>query len=73
MKKSETLAFVLAFLFGPIGMFYSGWKAAAVSLVLHVASWIWVPVIGNVTLWFAGLFWAIGDVRAYNKAQAVPK
>jgi len=69
-QKSEGLAFALAFLLGPMGMFYAHVPSALAFLGLHTVMALFLPFVGNALIWFAGLFWAIAKVRDHNKAVA---
>lgn len=59
-RKSMPLAVVLAFIFGPFGLFYVSWKRALVMLLVFIVGVSLIPNNGFVTL----LLWLVAPVAS---------
>ena len=57
-KKNVWLAAVLAFLFGPIGMFYSTIVGAIIMLIVSIIVGFFTLGIGLAVTWPIGVVWA---------------
>ena len=66
MRKSQLKGFLLALLFGPIGLFYSNVPLALVFLVLAV-------IVGAVSLGSAMLFWSLSIVVGVFTVKLITK
>ncbi len=69
--KSQGAGFLLALLFGPLGLFYSNWLAALIMCVIAIAgvATIIIPVI----CWILSIllcFTFVGNANTKIKAQA---
>jgi hypothetical protein len=66
-QKSVGLAFLLAFLFGPLGLLYCSVVGALLLMVLGVLSFLVLPVFGLVVIWIISIIWAV--VAATNSKR----
>lgn len=67
-SKSMVLAFLLAFLFGPLGLLYASVVGALVLLAIGIVA---LPLTGGlavVFLWIASIIWAICAAAASKNA-----
>ncbi|WP_219108404.1 hypothetical protein [Austwickia sp. TVS 96-490-7B] len=68
-RKSVTVALLLAFFFGPLGMFYSTVVGALVMMLVNLVVGILTLGLGLFLTWPAGLVWAAIAVSEYNDRQ----
>ena len=69
-SKDQRLGFVLALLFGPLGLFYGSWIAALILCVITFISA--ATVIGPVICWILAMLINFPAVRMHNeKVKAV--
>ena len=66
-SKSVGLAFVLAFLFGPLGLFYASVTGGIVMLILGVILGIVTLGFGLIFIWIGCVIWAVVAVNKANK------
>jgi hypothetical protein len=62
--KSTGVAFLLAFLFGPLGLLYASIAGGIIMFFIALLSFFILPVIGAVLVWIGCIIWAI--VAAQN-------
>jgi len=67
-QKNVFLAFLLSFLFGPLGMLYSTVIGAVVMFIVNVIAIIFTGGIGLVITIPIGIAWAVIAAINYNKA-----
>ncbi len=65
--KSVGVAFLLSFLFGPLGLFYASVIGGLVMLVLAVILFVILPVVGGILAWIASIIWAVVAANNANK------
>ena len=65
-EKSAGLGFFLAFLFGPLGLFYASGLAGAVLTVLAVSLGFLTLGIALPFIWIASMIWAVVAINSYN-------
>ncbi len=58
-QKSVGVAFLLAFLFGPLGLLYASVAGGLIMLILGVIIGIFTLGIGLVIVWIASIIWAV--------------
>ncbi len=66
MKKSHVASFILTFLFGPLGLFYSsaGWALGTILVAIF-----FIPATGGIAaivIWLFSLVWGPVCVSSYN-------
>jgi len=66
-QKSVGVAFLLAFLFGPLGLLYSSVVGGIVMLILGVVIGIITLGIGLIFIWIGSIIWAIVAANNANK------
>ena len=64
--KSRLTAFLLTFLFGPLGLFYSSVAGGIVLLLVAIASM--GTIIGPVLCWITAIIWGDHTVRGHNES-----
>ncbi|SEF95632.1 hypothetical protein [Marinobacterium lutimaris] len=64
-SKSQGLGFVLTFLFGRLGLFYSSWVAALILCVIAIASV--ASIIGPIICWVLAIFIGFAAVSKHNE------
>lgn len=62
--KSPVVAFILTFLFGPLGLLYVSVVGGLVLLLAAIASFFILPLIGGIIIWIVSIIW--GVVGAMN-------
>ena len=65
-KKSMGLAFLLTFLFGPLGMLYSTISGAIIMLVVSVVLAIPTGGLSAIVTWPASIVWGLLACKAHN-------
>lgn len=68
--KSVGVAFLLAFLFGPLGLLYASVIGGIIMFIVGIILFIVLPVVGGILAWVASIIWA---VVAANNANAEMK
>jgi hypothetical protein len=58
-KKSVGLAFLLAFLFGSLGLLYASVAGALILFVLGILLFFVLAFIGPMIVWIASMIWAV--------------
>ncbi len=74
-KKSMAIALVLAFFFGPLGLFYSTVRGGVIMLVIGIVVAIVTMGFGALLMWIPCMIWAYIAVDKHNKqlmATGVP-
>jgi hypothetical protein len=66
-SKSVGVAFLLAFLFGPLGLLYASILGGIVMFVLGLILFFLIPIVGGILAWIGCMIWA---VIAANQANA---
>lgn len=66
-SKSVGIAFLLSFLFGPLGLFYSSVAGGIIMLILGVAVGIITLGFGLIFIWIACIIWAVIAANSANK------
>ena len=66
-KKSTGVAFLLAFLFGPLGLLYASPVGGIVLFFVGIISFFFLPVIGFILIWIISIIWAV--VAAGNSGR----
>lgn len=66
-QKSVGLAFVLAFLFGPLGLFYATVTGGIVMLIAGAIIGLVTFGIGLIFVWIGCVIWAVVAVNNANK------
>lgn len=64
-SKSQFVGFILTLLFGPLGLFYSGWVSAIILTVVAIASVS--TLIGPIICWVLAIIISFFAVRNFNK------
>jgi len=70
-QKSVGVAFILAFLFGPLGLLYASILGGIVMFILTVVLFFLIPIIGACIAWVGCIIWAI--IAAQNANKVVMK
>lgn len=65
--KSQGTAVVLSLLFGPFGMCYASVLWGIIFLIFHIIALPFTLGVGNVIIWFVGVFVSLEIVREGNK------
>ena len=68
-SKSQFIGFLLTLFFGPLGLFYSSWKAGLILSVVAIASFS--TVIGPIFCWFFAICDTFYAVSSYNQKVKV--
>lgn len=66
-RKSAGVAFLLSFLFGPLGLFYASVTGGLVMLALSIIIGIITLGFGLVLTWIGSIVWAMIAVNKYNE------
>ncbi len=64
-SKSQGIGFILTFLFGPLGLFYSSWVAALILCVIAFASA--ATIIGPIICWVLAIIIGFAGVSKHNE------
>lgn len=62
--KSPVVAFILTFLFGPLGLLYVSVVGGLVLILAAILSFFILPLIGGIIVWIISIIW--GVVGAMN-------
>lgn len=66
-KKSVGLAFILAFLFGPLGLLYVSIVGGIIMFAVSFLSFFILPIIGYILVHIGCIIWAIVGAQNENK------
>ncbi|RYU90057.1 hypothetical protein EWM62_10980 [Mucilaginibacter terrigena] len=66
-QKSVGVAFLLAFLFGPLGLLYASILGGIVMFIAGIILFIVIPIIGGVIAWVGCIIWAVMAAQNANK------
>ena len=58
-KKSTGVAFLLTFLFGPLGLLYVSPVGGIILFIVGVLSFFVLPIIGGIIIWIISIIWAV--------------
>ena len=58
-SKSTGTAFILAFLFGPLGLLYASVPGGIIMMILGLISFFIAPLIGFIIIWILCIIWAV--------------
>jgi hypothetical protein len=65
--KSPIVAFILTFLFGPLGLLYVSVTGGLVLILAAILSFFILPLIGGIIIWIISIIW--GVVGAMNSKK----
>lgn len=65
--KSAVVAFILTFLFGPLGLLYVSAVGGLVLILAGIMSFFILPLIGGIIVWIISIIW--GVVGAMNSKK----
>ena len=65
-QKSVGVAFLLSFLFGPLGLLYASILGGIVMFILGIALFFLLPIVGGIIAWIASIIWAIVAAKQAN-------
>ena len=65
-QKSTAVAILLAFFFGPLGLFYSTTAGAITMFFVNLVLFFILPIVGIIIGWIACIIWAIVAVSQTN-------
>jgi hypothetical protein len=66
--KSPIAAFILTFLFGPLGLLYVSVTGGLVLILAAIVSFFILPLIGGIIIWIVSIIW--GVVGAMNSKNS---
>ena len=66
-QKSVGVAFLLTFLFGPLGMIYSTVKGAIIMMVVGAVVGVFTLGVGLAVIWPVSVLWGVMAANAHNK------
>lgn len=66
-QKSVGTAFLLAFLFGPLGLLYASILGGVIMFFAGIVLFFVIPIIGGVIAWVGCIIWAIVAAQNANK------
>jgi hypothetical protein len=66
-QKSVGTAFLLAFLFGPLGLLYASILGGIVMFIVGIILFFLIPIIGGIMAWVGCIIWAIMAAQNANK------
>lgn len=66
--KSVGVAFLLAFLFGPLGLLYASILGGIIMFFVSIVLFFLLPVIGAILAWIACIIWAVSAANSANDA-----
>jgi hypothetical protein len=69
-QKSAGVAFILALLFGPLGLLYASVIGGIVMIILGAIIGFITLGFGLVIVWIASIIWSIAAVNSFNKKIA---
>lgn len=64
--KSTGTAFILAFLFGPLGLLYATVPGGLIMIVLALILFFVLPLVGPIITWIVSIIWAVAAANAAN-------
>lgn len=67
--KSVGTAFLLAFLFGPLGLLYASGIGGLVMIILSIILFVALPIIGPILCWIVSMVWAVVAAKNANDAM----
>jgi hypothetical protein len=70
-QKSVGLAFLLAFLFGPLGLLYASIIGGVVMFFAGLLFFFILPLIGPILCWIVCIVWAIVASQNGNKITTI--
>jgi len=66
--KSVGMAFLLAFLFGPLGLLYASIIGGIVMFFVSLVLFFLIPIVGYIIAWVGCIIWAIVAANQANSA-----
>lgn len=66
-QKSVGLAFLLAFLFGPLGLLYASILGGIVMFFVSLILFFVIPIVGGIIGWIGCIIWAVVAAQNSNK------
>jgi hypothetical protein len=57
--KSTVLAFILTFLFGPLGLLYVSVVGGLVMMLAGIIAFFLLPLIGPIIIWIISMVWGV--------------
>lgn len=66
-QKSVGTAFLLAFLFGPLGLLYASVMGGIIMFFLGIVLFFLIPIIGGIIAWVGCIIWAVVAAGDANK------
>lgn len=66
-SKSVGTAFILAFLFGPLGLLYASVGGGIVMFILSLLSFLVLPIVGLFLVWIGCIIWAVIAAQNANR------
>ncbi|MBV9960954.1 MAG: hypothetical protein JO072_01790 [Parafilimonas sp.] len=65
-QKSVGTAFLLAFLFGPLGLLYASVAGGLIMFVISLTLFFLLPLIGPILCWIGCIIWAVVSAQNVN-------
>lgn len=66
--KSTVVAFILTFLFGPLGLLYVSVVGGLVMIIAAIISFFLLPLIGPIITWIISMVWGVvGAMQSNNQ------
>lgn len=72
-QKSVGTAFLLAFLFGPLGLLYASVIGGVVMFVVGIILFFLIPIVGGIFAWVGCIIWAVIAAQKANKPSNIMK
>lgn len=66
-QKSVGVAFILAFLFGPLGLLYASVMGGIIMFFVSILVFVLIPIIGPILSWIGCIIWAVMAADNVNK------
>ena len=66
-QKSVGTAFLLAFLFGPLGLLYASIAGGLIMFVVSLILFFLLPIVGAILCWIVCIIWAVVASQNANK------
>jgi len=66
-QKSVGTAFLLAFLFGPLGLLYASVLGGFIMFVVGIILFFLIPIVGGILAWVGCIIWAVIASQNANK------
>lgn len=70
-QKSTGTAFLLAFLFGPLGLLYASVTGGIIMLFVGILLFFLIPIIGGLISWVICMIWAVNAASEANRNAIV--